>query len=117
MKSMTCIICPVGCQIDVDQEMNVIGNRCPRGKAYAITELTNPTRTLTSTVKTAFKDLPRLPVKTSAPIPKNLIFEIMKDMDDILVQKHVKIGDVIVKDIHHTGADLIATRSIPNQYL
>lgn len=117
MKSMTCIICPVGCLLDVDQEMNIKGNRCPRGKAYAITEMTHPTRTLTSTVKTIFKDIPRLPVKTSSPIPKGLIFEIMKDIDDILVEKHVKIGDVIVKDIHHTGIDLIATRSLPNETL
>lgn len=112
MKSMTCIICPVGCKLDIDQEMNVLGNRCPRGKVYAITEMTNPTRTLTTTVKTAFSNLPRLPVKTSQPIPKGLIFEIMKEIDDILVEKHVKIGDIIVKNIHQTGVDLIATRSL-----
>ena len=46
MKEFTCIICPRGCLLKVDDNMNVTGNTCPRGKDYAISELTNPVRTI-----------------------------------------------------------------------
>ena len=52
MKEFTCIICPRGCRLSVDDNMNVTGNFCPRGKQYAVSELTNPVRTITSSVTT-----------------------------------------------------------------
>ena len=52
-REMICIVCPVGCHLTVDEEtLEVTGNRCPRGAKYGKKELTNPTRMLTSTVKT-----------------------------------------------------------------
>lgn len=111
MKELTCIVCPVGCHLSVDDNLEITGNRCPRGKTYAKTEMTNPTRMLTTTVKTVFKDIPRVSVKSSSALPKGLIFEIMSELDHVIIEKHVKIGDIIVSDIHHTGIDMIATKS------
>ena len=42
MKELTCIVCPRGCRLKVDDNMEVSGNACPRGKIYAINELTHP---------------------------------------------------------------------------
>lgn len=113
MRELTCLVCPVGCHLKVDDEMHITGNRCPRGLSYATVEMTSPKRMLTTTVKTTFQTMPRLSVKSKEPIPKELIFEIMSDLNQILIDKHVKIGDIIVTDIHHTGIDIIATKSIP----
>ncbi len=112
MKELTCIVCPVGCHLKVDDNLHVTGNRCPRGEMYAITEVTHPTRILTTTVKTIFKETPRLSVKSKSPVPKELIFQIMTDLSNIVIDKHVKIGDIIASDIRHTGVDMIATKSI-----
>lgn len=112
MKELTCIVCPVGCHIKIDDQLHVTGNRCPRGESYALVEVTSPKRMLTTTVKTTFKDTPRLSVKTRNPIPKELIFKIMADLNDVVIQKDVKIGDIIVSNICDTGIDIIATKSI-----
>lgn len=53
MKEIVCIVCPNGCSLSCQAENGAIvvtGNRCPRGRDYAITELTNPMRTLTTSV-------------------------------------------------------------------
>ena len=62
MKELICILCPRGCRLKVDDNLNVTGNFCPRGIIYAKTEITNPTRSLTSTVKIKAKDAVRLSV-------------------------------------------------------
>ena len=62
MKELICIICPRGCHLTVDDELNVSGNTCPRGAVYAKQELTHPTRTLTSTVRVVSKTEAMLPV-------------------------------------------------------
>jgi CxxC motif-containing protein len=109
-KQMICIMCPIGCHVTVDENLNVTGNKCPRGKNYAIEEMTCPKRILTTTVKTDSKMVPRLSVKTDKPIEKSLLFEALEKLNHITVKKNVKIGDVIVKHILDTDVDIIATK-------
>ena len=71
MKEFTCIICPRGCRLKVDDDMNVTGNFCIRGKQYAISELTNPVRTITTSIRVNNRDELLVSVKTSQPIPKS----------------------------------------------
>ncbi|MBM7453064.1 CxxC motif-containing protein [Acholeplasma morum] len=111
MKELTCIVCPVGCHIEVSDEMVPTGNRCSRGAKYAIEEMTAPKRMITSTVKTIFPNLPRLSVKTSSPVPKELMKAILSDLDSIRVENHVKIGDVIIHNIRNTGVDIVSTKT------
>lgn len=109
---LICIVCPNGCRLHVDDNFNVTGNRCPRGPVYAKQEITNPTRTITSTVRINSKYLKVLPVKTKAPIPKKMIFKVMAAINQISVQVPVRIGDIILKDTAGSGIDLVATRDI-----
>ena len=53
MTELTCIVCPKGCRLNVDEENGflVTGYGCSRGKEYGHKELTAPTRTLTSIVR------------------------------------------------------------------
>lgn len=87
------------------------GAGCERGIEYVKGEMKNPTRMLTSTVRLAGSVLPRLPVKTKAPIPKNMIRRAAALLNDVSATAPVKCGDVILKDILGTGVDLVATKS------
>ncbi len=111
-KRMTCIVCPVGCQLTIDDAHNVSGNRCKRGIAYAIEEMTNPTRMLTSTVRVDSSVTRRLSVKTSKPIPKALLFAVMDEINQLSVKTPVQVGDILIKNVLDTGSDLVATRSL-----
>ena len=112
MKEFICIVCPRGCHLKVDDNMNVSGNTCPRGKVYALNEITNPTRMITSTVAIESEELKRLPVMTSMPIPKGKIFEVMEEINKVRIKAPVKIGDVIIKNVLGLDSDIIATRNI-----
>ncbi|MBQ8510188.1 MAG: DUF1667 domain-containing protein [Clostridia bacterium] len=117
-KTLTCIVCPVGCQLEVtlDEQgkvQNITGNTCKRGYAYAETEFTNPTRTLTSTVKLTGSDTDiLLPVRTASPIPKGKLFEAMTVLNQITVSAPVKIGDVVCADLVGTGIPLVACKNV-----
>lgn len=114
-REMVCIACPIGCKLTVSGEGNqywVKGNQCPRGESYGIKEMTNPTRMLTSTVIIENCHLKRLPVKTSAPIPKEQIFSCMRLLDDLVIEGPVNIGDVILENVLNTGVNVQASRSM-----
>lgn len=114
MTELICIVCPKGCHLKVDEENGyaVTGNSCERGAAYGKKELVNPTRVVTSTVRIEGAALRRLPVKTSADIPKAKIMEAMRLLDGVTIQAPVKTGEAVVKNILGLGVDFIATKSI-----
>ncbi|WP_130808210.1 DUF1667 domain-containing protein [Senegalia massiliensis] len=117
-KRITCIVCPIGCSllIEKDEERQegyrVSGNKCKRGESYAIKEMKNPTRIITSTVKIKGGLLERLPVKTKDAIPKDKIFEIMDFINQVTVTAPINVGDIIIKNIGDTGVDLVSTRDM-----
>jgi CxxC motif-containing protein len=112
---LICINCPRGCHLEVENingEIGVSGNFCPRGKTYAESEMLNPLRTLTTTLPIVSKKYRRLPVMTSEPIPKGKVMDAMKALKDVSVEAPVKMGDVIVKGIIGLDADIIASKTI-----
>lgn len=112
MKELICIMCPKGCHLKVDDDLNVTGNTCPRGATYGKQEVTDPRRYLTSTVKLIAKNDRRLPVISSGDLPKDRVSEVVKFLDTITVKAPVKVKDVIVKDVLGLGIDILATRTI-----
>lgn len=114
-REFTCITCPMGCRLQVDGEKDnyiVTGNTCKRGEVYAISEMTEAKRTITTSVKIEKANSLVVPIKTNKPVPKDKIFEIMKVINSLVIEAPVKIGDVIVKDILNTGSDLVITKNI-----
>ncbi len=115
-RTLTCIVCPVGCQLEVELEdkkvVSVSGNTCKRGAEYAVTECTNPRRVITTTVRTAEGFM--LPVKTHVAIPKEMIFECMKCINSLKPQSNhgYKIGDVLCENILGTGADVVSCADV-----
>ncbi len=113
-RKLTCIVCPKGCEITVkfDKEGKIDGiegNACKRGEVYAESECTAPVRTVTSTVRCLDGGL--VSVKTSVPVPKEKIFEVMGEVNSARAENDVKIGDTVIKNVANTGSDIIATSS------
>ena len=113
-KELICIVCPMGCHLEVDVEQNysVMGNQCKRGIGYAKKELTYPTRTITSTVKIVNGMYNRIPVKTDQEISKKLIFDVMHLLEDVSLTSPVKVGDIVLKNVLGTGVNIVTTRSM-----
>lgn len=115
MEEMVCIVCPNGCSLRAehkDGQWKVTGNRCRRGEVFAITEMTDPQRSLCSTAATVFDDVPVIPVKVSREIPRERIYDVMEEINEILVETRVKRGDVLIENVLGLGADIIATSSV-----
>lgn len=115
MKELVCIVCPRGCTMTLEGEgkdVKVSGNSCKRGAEFAVSEMTEPKRTICTTVRTAFPDVPVLPVRVSKEIPKDKIFDVMAEINKVAVKKKVKRGAVIIKDVLGLGADIIATSGV-----
>ena len=114
MTELTCIVCPKGCQLRVDEANGyaVTGAGCPRGIAYGQKELTAPTRTVTSTASIEGALHKRLPVKTSQEIDRALVKKAVDELKKVTVTAPVKVGDVILKDVLGTGADFIAAKTM-----
>ncbi|MBQ9244405.1 MAG: DUF1667 domain-containing protein [Proteobacteria bacterium] len=124
-KELTCIGCPMGCQITVTMEngavVSVAGNSCKIGDTYARKEVICPMRIVTSTVRVVNdpsdlkKDPVKVPVKTSADIPKSAIFDVMDVIHKTCAKAPVKIGDIIVENVANTGVNIIATKDYPGK--
>lgn len=113
-KEMTCIGCPLGCELKVivdGDDIEVSGNNCPNGEKYAKNEIRDPKRIVTSTVAVLDGVEKRVSCKTGL-VPKNKIFDCVDIIKKISVKAPVKIGDVLVKNIADTGANLVATKNV-----
>ena len=112
-RNMICIGCPMGCDLTVEVEngkaVSVTGNNCAVGKRYAETEVSAPTRMVTSTAKTA--DGIPVAVKTRTPVPKDKIFDVLAAIKSATVTLPIAVGDVVVENAAGTGVEIVATAS------
>ena len=112
MKEFVCIECPKGCRLSIDENLNVTGNTCNRGKVYAINEVTCPKRIVTSTVVINSKIVSRMPVMTEHEIPKEKMFDIIKALDEVRLEVPVICRDIVIENVCGTGVNIIATRTL-----
>ena len=111
-RILTCIVCPRGCALTVDlgdsgEVLAVNGNACKRGVVYAENECTHPMRTVTSTVRLANGKL--VAVKTSGTVPKEKVFDVMREINRVTASADVEIGSVVISDVCGLGVDVVAT--------
>ncbi len=115
IKEFICIGCPLGCPLTVRMEgdqIEVSGNTCRRGEEYAKKEVLSPTRIVTSSVRVVGGEIPMVSVKTKEDIPKDRIFDIMKEIRACSVAAPVSIGDVVIADCAGTGVPVVATKHV-----
>ena len=108
IKKLTCIVYPNGCEIEIDGD-SIKGYTCKRGLEYAKEELFHPHRMVTSTVKIADSE-EVCPVKTSLSIPKEEIFNVMKEINKICLKKPISFHQVVIKNVLNLGVDIITTK-------
>ena len=108
-KEMICIGCPMGCYLAVEHIGTTISGVSVE---YAEKEISDPERTLTTTVKVKNGHLPLVSVRTSKPIPKNIIFDAMDLLAKVEAEAPLKIGELIVQNILNTGVNIVATKNI-----
>lgn len=113
-KHLTCIVCPLGCAITAQTDggdiVSISGHTCKRGEGYARAELTDPRRTLTTTMRVAGGGL--VSVKSKDTLPKGRLFDCMTVINAREAHAPVEIGDVLVSDILGLGVDIVATSRV-----
>jgi CxxC motif-containing protein len=135
LSELTCIVCPIGCSLSIrenaDGSLAVSGNRCPRGVAYAVEELRSPKRMVTATCRLVSAvacgddgslpeppgrqglcDPRRVPVRSSAPCPKERVPDLLAAIYAKTVQVPIKCGDLVIENWMGTGIDVVASRSL-----
>jgi CxxC motif-containing protein len=76
--------------------------------------MTNPTRTVTTTVRTVFPQAPVVPVRTQGEIPKGKIGDVMAVLNSITIKEPLGIGAVVVENVLGLGRDIIVTSNVLN---
>ncbi len=116
---LVCIVCPNGCRLQAEKTQSgvkVTGAKCKRGVSFAEAELTAPTRSVTSSVKTSVKGYPVVSVKTDGEIPKDKIFALMRVLSSYVLTKAVPVGTVIIKDAVGSGVNVVTTAEMEEEY-
>ncbi|MGB9749461.1 MAG: DUF1667 domain-containing protein [Caldisericia bacterium] len=111
MKEITCIICPVGCKILVDGN-KILNYKCKRGLNYVKDELKNPKRNITTIVKAINLSKRRVAVRLDKEIPKEILFDVLKEIKKVKIDKKVKRGEVIKENILNLGVNLISQETV-----
>lgn len=119
-KELVCIVCPNGCRLEADLEeqppalqvTEVRGHLCDKGPLWAEQELTNPVRTVTSSIAVEEGAFPLVSVRTDAAIPRGRIMAVMAQIKTARVRAPVRIGDPLIRNPAGTGCNIIATRNV-----
>ena len=118
-KHFVCVVCPVGCEIDIVHEGSKIismeGNKCEKSEEFVRQELVEPMRILTTTVRIEGSRWPVIPVRTDKAVPKRLFPRMMRQLRRIKLQAPVSMLDVVFSDVLHTGANIVATGTMPRE--
>ena len=112
IKELICINCPRGCQVKIATDTKeVTGNYCKRGEEYAITEITCPKRTLTTSMRVEDEDT-LISVRTDKPLPKELLFKAMEIINKTAIKKPVKMNQILIENILDSGVNIISTKEM-----
>ena len=115
-RTFTCIVCPNGCVIETRSEdgrlLSLKGNKCRRGEEYVQQELTDPRRTIATTVPISGASLPLCSVRLNRPIPKREIFRVMREIGGVRLAAPVKIGQIVLENVCGLDSDVIVTKNM-----
>lgn len=119
IEKCKCIMCPVGCEIEVitDDNGNIVdirGGLCERGRNYAIERMKRKAQVLTTTLRLSkpVGQVRVVPVKTLEPVDISDMRDVVRALKEITVHPPVKAGDVIAENLLGKGITVVATRSI-----
>lgn len=115
-RKLICIVCPIGCNLEIHHDEHEIlslqGNLCARGAEYAEKELFHPERTLTTNVRVRNGEMPLASVRSTEPIPKELIVDVVRELKRMGLEAPVEFGQIVMQDVRGTGVDVVVTREV-----
>lgn len=116
IREVTCILCPMGCKISVEVDngevVNVANAGCKIGRNFSIQEVKSPMRDFFSTVRVEGGRIPVVSVRSTGPVPKNMLMLCASELVRIVVRAPVRLGDRIVENILSLDVDIIATKNV-----
>jgi len=115
-SELICTCCPNGCALfpkrTENGELAIEGALCKRGVDFGIAELTDPRRTLTTTVRVSGGRYPLVSVRSSRPVRKAELKTLVRQLRGVTLTAPVRCGDSVPFD----GAEIVATgRAEPKQ--
>lgn len=113
LKEYTCIICPNSCDLSVIVEngsvVSLEGALCDKGREYVIQELSDPQRTIASTVLVDSGTSEQASVRLTKPVPKERIFDVMNEIRSIRALAPLEPGELILKNVLGLDSDIMIT--------
>ena len=113
----TCIVCPRGCRLTVDGNLQVVGARCSKGLTWAKQELSSPERTVCTSMLVSHGDRQLVSVKTDRPVPKNSMRSVVESIRNITVEAPITMHQVLFENPGDTRCNIIATQSVAGKEL
>ena len=119
-RTFICIACPVGCEIEarINESgegpviLEIAGANCIRGRTYVETELKNPMRIVTSSVRVTGGNMPITSVRLTAPVPRNRMMDVIEELRKVRLTAPVSIGQIVIQNILGLGSDVIVTKPV-----
>jgi len=115
-EELVCLLCPTGCLLNVSGQKGayeIKNNGCDKGVEYALSELDGPVRNVTSTITIGGDPFIRLPVRTSQPVPKDKIFQVMQEIRKLDISAPVAYHQVLISNVADCTANIIAASEFP----
>lgn len=113
MKEYTCIICPRGCTLRVENSVydtTITGHGCKRGYKYGLEEYTNPTRVVTMNISVEDGKQPVVSAKTVNSVPLQISLQLALIAKKLSVKAPIKQGDILFTSL--LGEKIVATKSV-----
>ena len=109
LRTFTCILCPQGCEIQVELQEETAA---PRGAAYVTQEIEAPVRNIATSVLVEGGELPLASVRLTRPAPRERLFDVMGAIKKVKVAAPVREGTVVINDVLGLGSDVIVTKTV-----
>ncbi|MDR0582889.1 MAG: DUF1667 domain-containing protein [Treponema sp.] len=117
--NLVCLVCPNSCLLSVEREggaVRVVNNGCSRGVEFAVKELNDPERTLTSTVKVLNGEFPLVSVRSDRPVKKGELISLIQYLDTLTAQAPISAGQVLLSGLGLNKVTVLATRAVAEMY-
>lgn len=98
-SELVCTCCPNGCALtastDAKGKLEISGAHCSRGVSFGLSELTDPRRTLTTTVRLQNGAYPLVPVRSAEPVRKGDLRRLVASLRTVTLTAPVRCGDKV----------------------
>ncbi len=116
-EKLTCVLCPVGCELEAmhtERGLDLRGHMCEKGIEFATEEILYPKRNIATSVPVKGRAARLVSVRLSDRVPREMIFPVLAEIARLRPEAPIKRGDVLLRNVLGTGADVIATRTVPD---